>query len=543
MMASKGSTSSGSKGHSTLNSVSVSASDWFRTISRLTKRIAEGVFDDYGGKTVQDTTQLTESLETPRDWIEYVLNDFGWQPFDPFKTKTVGFPVALPPARGEDAYALTEFTSGVAYMHDVARGRYVVAARDLAPGEHILKEKCFASTVNHTLLKDVCATCKKYKTPDEFFLVCENCKSTAWCSEACKQVAMRDYHEWECPFTRQLQASFRHFTMALRMVLSNWQALLHRFVCGESRLVDTHAEELVPNSTEYDLIGNFENLSKSQCLEFALVSKVFLYVLRAGGFARRLREATVAVKNGLVQQLTNHTQLDGLARLLKLIVNYQMQIADLKFERKIETYVGVVMMEHIMRIKSNCFELNAQLVGKKSGDPPIYTHVGVSPIGTVLFLRASQINHSCKPNCGYYFTGDTQNIKTIDHIREGEEIFITYERVGKAMPDREDRIPHLTISFGFECMCEFCQGPPEKDLISRCQDAEASDQLRHSIDFILQTADQAMQEMRLSDAEGHLFKAKGMAKAFDLNKLEMDIDDTIDYCLGLGGNVLLSANF
>ena len=47
------------------------------------------------------------------------------------------------------------------------------------------------------------------------------------------QVAIRDYHLWECHYMKRLQSNFRHYTMALRMVLCNWNQFLKRFIWGE----------------------------------------------------------------------------------------------------------------------------------------------------------------------------------------------------------------------------------------------------------------------------------------------------------------------
>ena len=35
--------------------------------------------------------QKTDGLKSPKDWIEFVMNDFKWEPFDARKQKTVLF--------------------------------------------------------------------------------------------------------------------------------------------------------------------------------------------------------------------------------------------------------------------------------------------------------------------------------------------------------------------------------------------------------------------------------------------------------------------
>jgi len=242
--------------------------DWYVEISMIAKRLYfEGTFEQ------PEFMQKTDGLKSPKDWIEFVMNDFKWEPFDARKQKTPGFPLPLPPATDDvTAYNLTELWNGIEAHYLPERGRYVTASRDLQPGELVLREKAFGSIVNHNRTKDVCATCKKYCYPEEAskFHSCDICRSAIWCSEECKErsfpmaagdgkssrVAIRDYHLWECHYMKRLQSNFRHYTMALRMVLCNWNQFLKRFIWGE-RLRDN----LYPNEPdEYELITNFESL-------------------------------------------------------------------------------------------------------------------------------------------------------------------------------------------------------------------------------------------------------------------------------------------
>jgi len=526
--------------------------DWFSEISTISKsfffngKLAPQVAAKCGFTSVQETQKLehlTDGLRSPKDWIEFVINDFKWEPFDVRKEKTPGYPLPLPPATDDvTAYNLTEVWDGIEARFLPERGRFVVATRDLAPGELVLRERAFGSIVNHNRLKDTCATCKKYAYPEEaeHFENCEHCRSTVWCSPTCKEDAIRDYHPWECHYMKRLQVNFRHYTMALRMVLINWNQLLKRFIWGERG-----KNNLYPNEPdEYELITNFENLTKKQCLDFALISKTLLYILKAGGYIDRLREEAIEMKNHLLIQLGKTTDPDEMTNLLRAIVDYQLLFANEKMGPKLESFIATTMMEHIMRIKCNCFELNSTLVWERRlpDQPTTYQQNGVTPVGTVLFLKTSQINHSCKPNCDFFFTGDTQNVRTIDRIKKGEELFISYERVGKAMPDRQDRIPHLMRSFGFECFCCYCRGASEADdLVSRSEnDADVKPCIIREIDTLLESADSDLETMRLDKAEKKLFAAKALANKHRQYRRVFEIDDVVNYCFGLSGNLILS---
>lgn len=516
---------------------SMLTNSWFGDIVKTTKLLEQNVLE--GNKVFTKT----DGFQSPQEWIDFVMNDFKWQPFDPKKEKTPGFPLPLPPASDDiTAYNLTERWDGIEALNSPERGRFVVATRDLAAGELVLKEKAFGSIVNHNRLKDTCATCKKHCYPEEEknFIVCELCRASVWCSHQCKEAAMKNYHVWECFYMKKLQTNFRHYTMAMRMVLSHWNQLLKRFIWGERK----SGSNLYPNEPdENELITNFESLSQKQCLEFAMISKTLTYILKAGGYFVRLREEAVELKNDLLIQLGKTTKQEELSGLLKRIVTYQLLFSEEKLSDKLEAFVATTIMEHIMRIKSNCFELNSSLVWMRTNpkESTTYQPNGVTTVGTVLFVKTSQINHSCKPNCDFFFTGDTQNVKTIDRIRKGEELFITYERVGKSMPDREDRVPHLMRSFGFECFCNFCRGTEEQDLKYRSEDdAHVNPKIVMEIDTLLEYAETDMEAMNLVGAEKKLFAAKDLANKHRQFRRVFEIDDVLNICFGLSGNLIIS---
>jgi len=537
--------------------------DWYSEISKISRKLyQQGTFDS--AEFVQEdlinsaTAEMTDGLSSPKDWIDFVINDFKWEPFDARKEKTPGFPLPLPPATDDvSAYNLTEVWNGIEALYMPERGRYVVASRDLQPGELVLKEKAFSSIVNHDRIKDVCATCKRYCYPEEEskFLTCEKCRAIVWCSRECQEmsfpgatsnlqnakVGMRDYHPWECHYMKRVQVNFRHYTMAMRMVLCNWNQFLKRFIWGERNT----GNSLYPNEPdEYELITNFESLSRKQCLEYALISKTLMYILKAGGFIDRLRQEAVEMKNNLLVQLGKTMQQAELTSLLRSIVTYQLLFADEKLNAKLEKFVASTIMEHIMRIKCNCFELNTTMVWERKNprEDATFQLNGVTPVGTVLLLKTSQINHSCKPNCDFFFTGDTQNVRTIDRIRKGEELFITYERVGKSMPDREDRIPHLLRNFGFECFCQFCHGSKEDDLIHQSEDdCDVNPRVVRELDELMESAESEMELMKLEKAEKSLFAAKALAKKHRQNRRVFEIDDVLNLCIGMAGNVILSS--
>ncbi|KAI0490439.1 hypothetical protein F4859DRAFT_8000 [Xylaria cf. heliscus] len=77
-----------------------------------------------------------------------------------------------------------------------------------------------------------------------------------------------------------------------------------------------------------------------------------------------------------------------------------------------------------------------------------------------LFATVSRINHSCRPNCAYFFDPNTftQNVVAARYIQPGEELSIAY--IDPILPQAE-RFKKLK-AWGFECSCERCSASATK---------------------------------------------------------------------------------
>lgn len=77
-------------------------------------------------------------------------------------------------------------------------------------------------------------------------------------------------------------------------------------------------------------------------------------------------------------------------------------------------------------------------------------------IGYAIYEIASKINHSCAPNCIYFFVGAEIVIKCIRAIEPGDEITISYIPLQYTIADATSRYNYILKRFGFECRCELC---------------------------------------------------------------------------------------
>ncbi|BDA44739.1 probable N-lysine methyltransferase SMYD2 at C-terminar half [Coccomyxa sp. Obi] len=74
-------------------------------------------------------------------------------------------------------------------------------------------------------------------------------------------------------------------------------------------------------------------------------------------------------------------------------------------------------------------------------------------IGRELYIRASLLNHSCRPNCVVARSTATAAVHALRDIEEGEELTISYIDLGLPPSARCDE---LRKNFFFECTCDRC---------------------------------------------------------------------------------------
>jgi hypothetical protein len=80
-------------------------------------------------------------------------------------------------------------------------------------------------------------------------------------------------------------------------------------------------------------------------------------------------------------------------------------------------------------------------------------NIGDSRVGA--FPKMARINHSCKPNCGNFWSEAASHriIYAESHIEKGEEITVTYIPLLKSTKERQARLQQ----YGFVCDCSACQ--------------------------------------------------------------------------------------
>mmetsp|Transcript_4420 Transcript_4420/g.17391 ORF Transcript_4420/g.17391 Transcript_4420/m.17391 type:complete len:141 (-) Transcript_4420:2052-2474(-) len=98
------------------------------------------------------------------------------------------YPISEPRGRGKAPFP-------VLLRYSTAKGRHLVARRDIGVGELLLESEAYAVAPYQALLGSVCQQCFRENSPR--VLQCSRCQLVYYCSERCYQ-ADQAYHEAEC---------------------------------------------------------------------------------------------------------------------------------------------------------------------------------------------------------------------------------------------------------------------------------------------------------------------------------------------------------
>merc|ERR1712037_825266 len=133
-----------------------------------------------------------------------------------------------------------------------------------------------------------------------------------------------------------------------------------------------------------------------------------------------------------------------------------------------------------------------------------------------VFLKMSRFNHSCHPNAAMSCrVSNTQDVRALRKIREGEEITICYTDSSESLWSREERRAELKSLYNFDCNCEGCdmtseQIQQEYENIAAFKHESASQRERRNL-FVKMPENQ-QNELRFNFIKDELERSKQMYK-------------------------------
>ncbi|CAG0923086.1 unnamed protein product [Notodromas monacha] len=331
------------------------------------------------------------------------------------------------------------------------KGRHLLAARDIAPGEILIVEPPYSAVLDGRFWKSHCQHCMERTS---VVIPCQTCASVVFCSEECRNLASR-YHQLECPIIGNLADSSLCIRLdALRMVTKHplpvlqgmrptlrvllaqqASGLLPSSVAAENdgaqgdtdvNCCGVMAQDVLPNTpgSEDDILNNFSLLThlhdrnKDQFYEYAL-SAVYMFkaLEETAYFDGYYHSAAAAGENQEEDDKDLVLQLLFLACLIR---------------------------------STNSFTI----VEDKLKLPDLWDSDRVR-LGAGLFPMGSYLNHSCDPNTTRDFAHGCLIVAASCPIRRGEEVTALYYKTFQDSP-RTQRQEYLKSMYLFDCYCDPC---------------------------------------------------------------------------------------
>nr|XP_012596225.1 SET and MYND domain-containing protein 4 isoform X2 [Microcebus murinus] len=371
------------------------------------------------------------------------------------KNLTETFPAALAKAfedmdLREENEQISSASSSVTLCTDPLKGRYLIATKDILPGELLVKEAAFVSVLNpgevqplHQALDSkwstrvtngdlYCHQCLKHTLAT---VPCDGCSYAKYCSQECMQQAWELYHRIECSLGGLLLTLGVFCHIALRLtLLARFEDAgeIIRKLCDETSHKDIYLPESknMVKTLNYgqgeneengkivqtpipgcDVNGKYEN---NYYAVFNLLPHTenhspehkFLCALSVSALCRQLEAASL-------QALTTNLE----SSKLKAAVTPEF-CSDLDIW-------GVAMLRHMLQLQCNAQAITTiQHTGSKEN---IITDSRQVRLATGIFPVVSLLNHSCSPNTSVSFISNVATIRASQQIGKGQEILHCYE--------------------------------------------------------------------------------------------------------------------
>ncbi|XP_072746541.1 SET and MYND domain-containing protein 4 [Anoplolepis gracilipes] len=299
-----------------------------------------------------------------------------------------------------------------------AKGRYVIANRNIKKGETLFVEDAFTFVlVNNnkdiTHCHNCCKSCLDIPVP------CTECVDTLFCNMSCWDEACLSHHRWICPASQM---------GLLRQVGITHLALKLLCVCA------TTANKEKFNDVQ-QLVTNFNKLAPGDVISYGITAIMLtLYLSKYTDFFKDIN-----LKECLASKFSND--------------EFNIK-CDLVTEDDKLLYVSSLLLRHILQLICNGHAITKINVTADDHENKLLVEEQIR-IATAIYPSASMMNHSCDPNIINSFLDQTLIVKAIKDIKEGEEVFhcygVDFRRMLKA-----DRQEILENQYCFTCNCKAC---------------------------------------------------------------------------------------
>ncbi|CAL4069858.1 unnamed protein product [Meganyctiphanes norvegica] len=323
---------------------------------------------------------------------------------------------------------IPSLSSAVTLEYKPDRGRFLVATKDINPGEVVVYEKPFSSTLllnNKEILNTHCYYCLALcLTP----LPCPTCKLVVFCSDTCQKSGLLENHHVECsslPMLADLEigrnAILAHKIVAqmtfskLKSLIPIYEEEIKQRSPKEYGLNEKNIYDSSDYRTIYNLVGNSNQRSVADLFKRTAMSFVITKLL--------------------IQSKTFFVDEFGSA--------FNPSEEDVML-------IGTVLMVHMMNLPCNAHSITELQVNVDS-----FRDSESQEIGAGAFPVLSLCNHSCNPATSRSSYGSVEVLLAVRLIPAGSEVTDSYGS-HFSFQDKKDRNLSLEQQYCFKCNCDAC---------------------------------------------------------------------------------------
>ncbi|XP_068215695.1 SET and MYND domain-containing protein 4-like [Palaemon carinicauda] len=336
--------------------------------------------------------------------------------------RLVTYHAVTPPILASPNSTLPALSSSVKMALSPTAGRYLVAQKEILPGEVLVVEEVYSRCLYHQNLQTHCNSCfTRCLIP----LPCPSCKMVVFCSQVCRMKGLSGQHSLECPILPALGAMNTCLIIPFRIItklpISTLRSLLAQFRSekdGKSPLALGFNEKGIYDPTSYRAI-------------YCLVTN------------KEKRDSR-----------TLFTICAGAFMLTKLLLRSQRYFVDdsqkpIEPSREDVIAIGSALFHHIMSDLSNGHHYGELQISGSDGSPDI------KKIGAWVSPTLSLANHSCDQAVITCNKGSLGVMVAIQLIKPGQEVTTGYLR-GYGSQNLSLRKEILMNNYLFSCTCRPC---------------------------------------------------------------------------------------
>eukprot|EP00092_Neocalanus_flemingeri_P009559 GFUD01010288.1.p1 GENE.GFUD01010288.1~~GFUD01010288.1.p1 ORF type:complete len:573 (+),score=99.99 GFUD01010288.1:78-1796(+) len=302
-------------------------------------------------------------------------------------------------------------------------GRYMVAKQKILPGDVLMVDTSYATSLFEDYYKSHCNHC--FIRIKEEPVNCPTCCKVKFCSTECMKTSYLNVHRWECPVLQYVDNNDigRMATLAYRIVARTG----YNYLSSQAE----QFESMEPTYTENDYISVFKQEDN-------------MGVRPIGDHLKRC-------VTGLI-----------LTRCLQISEWFPENLRN-DLNSKEVLVIANIIVRHIQSCSCNAYEIN-EFIRKGSS----MVECESVELGGAVYPTISLSNHACSANTSRTNFGTCGIVRAITTIYPNEKVYDNYGYFYHT-EDREHRQNMLSCQYFFNCACAACKEdwPTYRDLARR----------------------------------------------------------------------------